>query len=150
MLDARQLNTIRAGKSHNLSELQTSFDLQGCTNHEVQETAPKTNVEQTATYIETTRDKITLRRPKKEQIKCKNIKSDMPYNIQDAQTSFIPFLDCEHWNRFESTHIDHLAKSDGDNVSIFTEDMSNIFPPPKDITHSSERPKKVANFKHPL
>ena len=138
MLDARQLNTIQAGKSHNLSELQTSFDLQGCTNHEVQETAPSPNVEQATTYIETTRDKITLRRPKKEQINCKNIKSDMPYNIQDTQTSFIPFLDCEHWNRFESTHIDHLAKSDGDNVSIFTEDMSIIFPSPKDITHSSD------------
>ena len=138
LLDARQLSTIQAGKSHDSSELKTSFDLQGCTNHEAHETASSRNVRQADTYIETTRDKITLRRPKKEQIKCKNINSDVPYNIQLTQTSSIPFLDCEHWNRFESTHIDHLAQSEGDNVSIFTEDMSIIFPSPQNITHSPE------------
>ena len=81
LLDARQLSTIQAGKSHDSSELKTSFDLQGCTNHEAHETASSRNVRQADTYIETTRDKITLRRPKKEQIKCKNINSDVPYNI---------------------------------------------------------------------
>ena len=138
LLDARQLSTIQAGKSHDSSELPTSFDLRGCTNHEVHETTPSHNVKQGNTYIESARDKITLRRPTKEQVNCTNVNSDMPYNIQATQTSSIPFLDCEHWNRFESTHIDHLAKSNGDNVSIFTEDMSIIFPSPKNITHSPE------------